>query len=506
MKGKRLLVNTILLTMSSLALRSIGLAFQVFLSRKIGAIGIGLYQLVMSVDMFAATIAISGIRFTATRLVSEELGRGKSGNVPQVIRRCLVYAATFGCLASSMMFISAEALASKVVGDARMELSIRILSISLPFLSSGAVLGGYFTGVCRIGKSAVASISEQVCRVVVSVILISKVDTGNLEMMCAAVAMGSAAGEIFSFFAALVLYISDKHRYGISRGNSRGLTGRILGTAIPLAASAYTRTALSTVHNLMIPSGLRRSGASAQAALTDYGTIHGMVFPVITFPSVIFSSLSELIVPEITEEQVKGRNDRISASVNLLLKICLMFSLGVMGGLLCFSRELGLVLYDSGQVGDYIRLLSFLMPIMYMDTVTDGMLRGLGQQMYAMRVNIIDSIASTALIYFLLPPFAIYGYIFILYASEIFNFSLSMRRLHRIARVSQSIGDMLKACGALFCASNFTRLIINLSGGAESILGLITGICLFAGIYVILLLAFSAVSKRDLRIIRAAVK
>ena len=81
-KGKRLLVNTIVLTMSSLLLRSIGLIFQVFLSRKMGAVGIGLFQLVMSVDMFAATIAISGIRFTATRLVSEELGSGREGNVP----------------------------------------------------------------------------------------------------------------------------------------------------------------------------------------------------------------------------------------------------------------------------------------------------------------------------------------------------------------------------------------------------------------------------------------
>ena len=49
-----------------------------------------------------------------------------------------------------------------------------------------------------------------------------------------------------------------------------------------------------------------------------------------------------------------------------------------------------LAIYKSGEVGSYIRLLAALMPVMYMDTVTDGMLRGLGQQLHVMRYNIID--------------------------------------------------------------------------------------------------------------------
>ena len=505
-KGKRLLVNTIVLTMSSLLLRSIGLIFQVFLSRKMGAVGIGLFQLVMSVDMFAATIAISGIRFTATRLVSEELGSGREGNVPQVMRRCLIYAVLFGCAASSAMFLMAGTLAGNVVGDSRMELPLRILSTSLPFLSAGAVFGGYFTGVCRIGKSAAANISEQICKVAVSVLLMSRVRDGDTEMMCSAVALGSASGEIFSFFVALTLYIFDRKRYSKACQSESGITGRILKTALPLAASAYTRTALSTVHNLMIPSGLRRSGASAQGALAGYGTIHGMVFPVITFPSVIFSSVSELIVPELTEEQVRGRNDRIASSANLLLKLCLIFSIGIMGGLICFAGQLGEVLFDSRQVAEYIKLLAPLMPVMYLDSVTDGMLRGLGQQLYAMRVNIVDSIASTVLIYFLLPPFAIYGYIFILYASEIFNFALSMGRLAGIAKIRQHLSDIIKSVAAVFCAINFTRVIVNIIGMDMGILGLVIGITLYAAIYTALVFIFSAITTGEVRRIFSAIK
>ncbi|MGM9522391.1 MAG: oligosaccharide flippase family protein [Oscillospiraceae bacterium] len=506
MKGKRLLINTVFLTATSLLLRTMGLVFQVYLSRKLGAAGIGLFQLVMSVNMLAATFAISGIRFAATRLVSEELGKGHGGNVPGVVRRCLFYSVTFGLMASAAMYFSADVVASRFVGDERTALSLRVLSLSLPFLSSGAVLGGYFTGVCRIGQSAVASVSEQVCKIAVSVLLVSRVPSGDVEHMCASVTAGGVAGEVFSFFVILVLYLADRRRYSGKVRNTRGLTLRMLGIAMPLAVSAYARTALNTVQNILVPKGLRRSGATAESALAGYGMIQGMVFPVITFPAVLFSSISELIVPELTEEQVKGRDDRISATANMLLKLCFIFSAGVMGALLCFSDELGQVIYKSGEVGSFIRLLAALMPVMYMDTITDGMLRGLGEHMYSMRINIIDSLLTTVLIYFLLPRFAVYGYIFILYASEIFNFFFSMRRLSRITVINQSMRSMVCSAAAVFCAMNLTRLFSNASGGVLGAPGLALGIAVFFSLYVLLIFVFGALKREELSALGSALR
>ena len=78
---RRLVLNTILLTGSSILMRCIGMAFQAWLVGRIGAAGIGLYQLVMSVELLCITFAVSGIRFAVTRLVSEEIGRGRPGGV-----------------------------------------------------------------------------------------------------------------------------------------------------------------------------------------------------------------------------------------------------------------------------------------------------------------------------------------------------------------------------------------------------------------------------------------
>ena len=50
-----------LLTAASLGLRTISMVFQVYLSNLVGAAGIGLLQLTMSVGMLAGTVGTAGV-------------------------------------------------------------------------------------------------------------------------------------------------------------------------------------------------------------------------------------------------------------------------------------------------------------------------------------------------------------------------------------------------------------------------------------------------------------
>ena len=62
---KKLILNTIVLTVSALVVRTIGLAFNAYITGKVGAAGMGLFGLIMTVYSLGITFASSGIR-TAT--------------------------------------------------------------------------------------------------------------------------------------------------------------------------------------------------------------------------------------------------------------------------------------------------------------------------------------------------------------------------------------------------------------------------------------------------------
>lgn len=504
-RSRKMLINTLLLTGTALLMRTVGMSFQVYLSKKIGAAGIGLFQLIMSVSMLAATFAISGSRFATTRLVAEELGHGNGAGVKAAVKRCLIYALCFGTAAMIALFFGAEMIGLRWIGDSRTILSLRLLSLSLPAFALSAVLSGYFTAVSRVIKSAAVQIIEQLIRIGVVVFALSLTSGYTVESACAIIVIGGVIGEAASFLMLFILYFFEKKKFRTTYQKTTDITKRLLGIALPLALSAYARTALSTLQNLLVPRGFQKSGASSEKSLADYGMIQGMVFPVIAFPSAFFYSLAELIVPELTDAQVNGRTREISDKVSKILYFCVLFSIGVTAVLYYFSGQLGASIYQNVTVGYYIRMLSLLMPIYFLDSITDGMLRGLGQQMYCMRYNILDSFVSVILVYFLLPKYAVLGYIFMIYFTEIFNFTLSLRRLTVITKIifpfKKTLLSVISALGSV----NITVLVLRLFGLPLAANGfiLVLHILVSALIYLLMLILFKCIGRVELNWLKA---
>jgi stage V sporulation protein B len=71
---------------------------------------------------------------------------------------------------------------------------------------------------------------------------------------------------------------------------------------------------------------------------------------------------------------------------------------------------------------------------MYTDMSVDGCLKGLGQQVWSMGINIVDALLGLLLTWQLLPRYALAAYIGIIYATELLNFGLSAGRLWKVTR------------------------------------------------------------------------
>lgn len=428
-------MNTALLTGSSLAMSAISMAFQVWLAGRIGSAGIGLYQLVLSVAFLCTTFAVSGIRFAATRLVSEELGHERSWSVAAAMRRCFAYSLFFGLSAMAVLFSFAEPIGFLWIGDARTVKSLKLIAFSMPFLSLSSVMSGYFTACGRVWKPTVVHLGEQLITIGFVAYFLTHSPAGDIEKNCAAVMLGNVCGDVISFVCMLLFYLTDRHSVRDYSAQKLKLTSRMLKVALPLAVSAYARSALSTLEHLLVPRGLKAAGFSADRALSGYGVIQGMVLPIVSFPACILMALAELIIPELTEAQVRGNDGDISKTVSLLIKKGLGYSSAVALVLFVFADKLGVRIYSSPEAGDYLRLLAPLIPIMYTDMVADGCLKGLGQQLWCMGINLLDALLGVLLVWQVLPVFALKGYICIIYFNECLNFALSIMRLRKVTKI-----------------------------------------------------------------------
>ena len=418
-----------MLTFVALAMRTVSLFFGAFISRTVGAEGVGIYTLIMTVYSFAVTFATSGVSLTVTRLVASKIGEGKGAEVVGVLKASSAYALFFGAVANFLLFFGAELLGEGVLGDARTVDAIRVLSFSLVPIALGSVFSGYFVGVKRVGFNASVQVIAQFVKIFLTTALVSARINEGVERAVLALCLSITLTELLAFGIIFLEFLYDGRRRGGNKPSSE--LSAVVKMALPLAFSAYVRSALLNIEHILIPRKLRQRGESEGEAYSHYGALHGMALPLILYPLSPLSSFAGLLVPEFAEDMSAGRNKRMERVATRAMTLTLSYAVICATLIYLFAEELGYVIYDSFEAGYYVSLLALVIPIMYLDHVADSMLKGIGEQVFSMWVNITDSMISVALVWFLIPRLGILGYALVIVIMEGYNFLLSVFRLRK---------------------------------------------------------------------------
>ena len=420
---KRFFRDGAMLTAVALCTRSIAMLFSSFLAKSVGGEGVGLFTLVMTVYSFALTFATSGIGLTATRLVAANYSRRKG-----ILASALTYSAIFGTIAVIILFFFSGAISDKILSRHEAAPLLKILAPSLILVSLSAAFNGYFVGVKRVRANAIVQMFGQISRIFISAALVLVFGRSGKTSPLVLICLGVLITEALCFLLILIQYFIDA-KVHLSIEKSTVNMKEVSEIALPLAFSQYVRSLLLSWEHILIPRRLTHGGLSNSDALASYGTLHGMALPAVLFPMSPLSSFSGLLVPEFAEDQAKGNSARMSRLTSEAINSTLVYATAVAVFIFFFSDELGFALYDSFEAGYYLRILAFVIPIMYLDHVTDQILKGIGEQVYSMWVNIADSCLSLALVYFLLPSLGIIGYALVIIIMEAFNFLMSITRL-----------------------------------------------------------------------------
>lgn len=433
--------GAMLLTAGSLGLRLVQMVFQVYISGVMGAEGLGRMQLIMTVGNFGAVLASGGVRIAATCLAAEEAGGDRPSGVRTAIRCCCVWGLMLSILFGLLLFLMADMLSLRWIQDPTAALPLRIFAVGLPITVLWAVFNGFYTAAGRITELVGLEFFERIMSILLVVLGIK---SGFLGLdPCTQIFLGSSVATLMSFLILLKRYI--KTVSGIPPAPFRPMMKRLVGLTIPLGFNDILKNGLNTIENIIVPMGLRKNEAIGSHALASYGTVCGMVFPVITFPSVILYSLSDLLVPEMARCRAKNRQERTKFLTDKCLKFTMVFGLATAGLGLLLGEDLGYLLFRSQEAGRYIRIFSPLVVMLYTDAIVDGMLKGLSQQIHTVRYNTLTSFLDVLFLYLLLPRYGIRGYLWSFTVTHAINFFLSIRRLIVVTGYLPSFHATVKA-------------------------------------------------------------
>lgn len=482
--------GALLLTGANLLLRLAGMSFQVFLSARIGAAGVGLLQLILSVKLLAFTLGSVGVRTCTLYLSAEALGRRQT--IRPVLSGCFQYALLFSLPTAAGMWALTPWIAAGWIGDPAGEAALQCFALFLPIGCLNGVMTGLYTAAGRLRTLVAVEFLEQGCAMAVTFALLVRWAGESPERACLSVALGAGAASALSLWALWVLRRDAPTAGKGEKGDHRPPWRRIFGTALPVGLADDLRAGLNTVENLIIPRRLALFPGTVNA-LADYGVLHGMVFPLLMFPAAILVSLADLLVAEFSRCARRRGQVRVRYLARQGLRVSLLFGICAGGALFVSARPLGKLLYKNDAAGACLRLYAPLVPVLYLDGVVDAMCKGLGQQSANARYNLLTNLLDVALLWLLLPRWGMGGYYFSFTASHLLNFALSLRRLGLAAGLRFRTAPAARAllCGA---AAALPAALLRPQAG-------LAGAVLPAGCYLLALgtlwLLFRVVGRQD---------
>ena len=413
-----MILGTALLTGAGLISRILGFFYRIFLSRTIGANGLGLYQLIFPVFTLILAISASGIQTAISRYVA-------ASKTPRLyLWAGMLISVTLAGLFALFVFWLSPLIASDILKEPRTADLLRLMCFSLPPSAIHACFNGYYYGRKDSVPPAVCQIVEQIARVLGTVLIYQVLLEQNRTLEPIHAVWGLVISELAGLLVNLTFYFVIRGRSDTTVSQSGRIARRIqtfsslagpakaLGImAIPLTLNHVLMTLSHSLEHLLLPQQLMAYGYSADDALGHFGILTGMALSVIFFPSAITNSLSVLLLPRISES--KSRQDMGAVLDTIKGALCC----GVALGSLCtfvflFSAEwFGKFVFDNTLAGFYIRILSILCPFMYTSSLLSSIVNGLGYASLTLACNLTGCAVRILAIWFLVPVYGMYAYI-----------------------------------------------------------------------------------------------
>ena len=213
--------------------------------------------------------------------------------------------------------------------------------------------------------------------------------------------------------------------------------------ALPVGGNRLLVSILQAVESSLIPMCLTLHLGQRGEAVAQYGALKGMALPLIFFPFSVLSAMSGLLMPEIARAHTRKDKTAEARLIDTTMRTAGLFSAVAGAGLILFGEPLATLVYREEAVGLYVSLLGWVAPFMYLESMVDGILKGLGEQLATFRYAVLDSGVRILAAVLLVPRYGALGFLGMMAISNLMTCLLNTARMLRCTRMRPRPGAWL---------------------------------------------------------------
>ncbi len=410
-----------IVTVFSLSEKFLGFLYRIFLSRTIGAEGIGLYQVALSVFALLLTISCSGTPITVSRLMTKYKAQNQENRVYKIISAGILLTLLVAIPICLIFLIFGEKF-SFLFADLRCIKIFKIIMPGLVFTSVYAVLRGVFWGNKDFLPYSIIELLEEICMIISGIILISFATDVYDGAFKAGVAV--LISYIFSFTLATIVFFLRKNKLKNPKTEFKPL----IVSAVPITAMRTANSLANSLVSILLPLQLIKAGFTNSQAMTTFGSAVGQAIPLLFTPISLISSFTLVLVPEISENFYKKNHVYLKKDIEKAIKFTIFLTSFFVPVFTVCGSEIGIIIFGGHECGEYLSVSAFLMFFMSLSNVTTSMLNSMGMENKTLIYYIISEVFMLLSV-LILPKFVgiyalIVGYTFIYGLTSLLNLLL----------------------------------------------------------------------------------
>lgn len=351
------------LTAFTVAERVLGFLFKIYLSREIGAVGMGVYSVALSFFFVLLTLITSGVPLVVSKLTAKN-GREHSAGICSA---ALVFE-----IIVALVVCGITLLFNKPIGALFAERqSMTLVMIMLPALVFSGVYSafrGVLWGEKKFVTVSVVELTEQVARIIVCVILMTMFkDSAN------AVALSMTVACAVSAAVCAIFYFAGKRRLASPKTHLKPL----ISSSVPITLSRTTSSINNYVIAVAVPFLLMSTGLNSEQSMYVYGSCIGMALPLLYLPITVVGSLAFVMIPTLSQAYAAGDKKSMCSQIEGALSFAILIAAIVLPVYGALGDDLGVLIYDNTDAGVFLKKSAWLLLPLSFENIASSMLNSL---------------------------------------------------------------------------------------------------------------------------------
>lgn len=391
-----------IVTVFSVCEKFLGFLYRVYMSRTIGAEGVGLYQVALSIFGFILTVICSGTPVTVSRLMTKYKTENSPVKVKRVISSGLFYAVAVS-LPVCILLYSFPSVMGIAFSDKRCLDIFYVILPSLVFTSVYSVLRGVFWGNKDFLPYSVIELLEEICMIITGIALIGLSKDVFVGAKYAGVAV--LVSFVFSFSLAVTVFFIRKNRLTNPFYEFKSL----VASSTPVTAMRTVNSLAVSLVSVILPLRLVASGYTNSEAMSLFGSAMGEAIPILFIPTSLIGSFTLVLIPEVSENFYGKKYYYLKCDVEKAIRFTVLLTCVFIPLFAVLGEEIGVLIFDSYECGEYLSLSAFLMLFIGLSNVTTSILNSIGLETKTLLYSMISGVFMLLSIWFLPSVVGIYS-------------------------------------------------------------------------------------------------